>query len=96
MSIFGKGSAPFVIENFNQKPPQWTPGQKISSKIGIDPSVDWGKNKRRLHLQAISKDNPFNTNNNSFSNSHDVNVILLFSLLLYYIKFFELFRQLMC
>ena len=63
MNFYNKSSAPFLIENFNNKPKEFTPSKQISNKIPIDPSLDWGQNRHRMQLQCLSRDNPFNNEN---------------------------------
>jgi hypothetical protein len=74
MNFYGKSNSAFMIENFNQKPPQWTPGKNLNNKMPIDPTLDWGQNKRKMQLNMMSRDNPFT--NDSYSSSHNINVIL--------------------
>ena len=69
MNFYGKsGSSAFVVENFNGKPPQWTPGRELPNKMSLNPSQEWMSNKRQMQSQIMSNNNPFSYKNVEDSN----------------------------
>ena len=73
MNFYGSNPSPFVVENFNKKPPQWTPGQKITNKLPEESNTIWIRSKKNRQAYKMSLENPFLNDSYSGSNMNNVN-----------------------